>query len=123
MTDKKCFYSSVKDETAEDNGKKTNDHISNEGYLTCEKIWEKFDMKNMGDYHNHYLKKDALLLADVFEKFIDTCLEFYGLDPCHYFSSPEMSWDAMLKMTGVKLEKISDIDMYLFIEKGMKDII
>ena len=57
-------------------------------------------MKNMGDYHNHYLKKDVLLLADVFEKFIDTCLKFCGLDPCHYFSSPGLSWDVMLKMNG-----------------------
>ena len=48
-------------------------------------------MKNMGDYHDHYLKKDVLLLADVFEKFTDTCLNFYGLDPCHYFSSSELS--------------------------------
>ena len=77
-------------------------------------------MKNMGDYHDHYLKKDVLLLADVFEKFIGTCLKYYGLDPCHYFSSPGLSWDAMLKMTGVKLEKISDIDKYLFIEKGLR---
>ena len=74
----------------------------------------------MDDYHDHYLKKDVLLLADVFEKFIGTCLKYYGLDPCHYFSSPGLSWDAMLKMTGVKLEKISDIDKYLFIEKRLK---
>ena len=74
----------------------------------------------MGDYHDHYLKKDVLLLADVFEKFINTCLKFYGLDPFHYFSSPGLSWDAMLKMTGVKLEKIFDIDMYLFIDKGLR---
>ena len=74
----------------------------------------------MGDYHDHYLKKDVLLLADVFEKFIDTCLKFYKLDPCHYFSSPGLSWDAMLKITGVKLEKVFDIDMYLFIEKGLR---
>ena len=77
-------------------------------------------MKNMGDYHDHYLKKDVLLLADVFEKFIDTCLRYYGLDPCHYFSFPGLSWDAMLKMAGVKVEKISDIDQYLFIEKGTR---
>ena len=77
-------------------------------------------MKNIGEYYDHYLKKDVLLLADIFEKFIDTCLKFYGLDPCHYFSSPGLSWDAMLKMTGVKLEKISDIDKYLFIEKGLR---
>ena len=76
-------------------------------------------MKNMGDYRNHYLKKVVLLLADVFEKFIDTCLKFYGLDPCHYFSSPGLNWDAMLKMTGVKLEKISYIDKNLFIENGL----
>ena len=54
-------------------------------------------MKNMGDYHNHYLKKDVLLLADVFEKFIDTCVKFYGLDPCHYFCFPGLNWGAMLK--------------------------
>ena len=77
-------------------------------------------MKNMGDYYGHYFKKDVLFSVDVFEKFIAMCLEFYGLDSCHYFSSPELSWDAMLKMTGVKLEKISDIDKYLFIEKGLR---
>ena len=73
----------------------------------------------MGDYHNHYLKTDVLLSTDVFEKFIATCLKLYWLDPCHYFSSPKFSWDAMLKMTGVKLEKMSAIDKYLFIEKGL----
>ena len=77
-------------------------------------------MKNMGDYHNHYLKKAVLLSADVFEKFTATCLKVYRADLCHYFSSPGLSWDAMLKMTGVKLEKISDIDKYLFIEKGLR---
>ena len=61
-----------------------------------------------------------LLSADVFEKFIATYLKFYGLDPYHYFSSPGLSWDGMLKMTGVKLEKISDIDKYLFIERGLR---
>ena len=74
----------------------------------------------MGDYHGHYLKEDVLLLADIFEKFIGTFLNFYKLDPCHYFSSPGLSWDAMLKMTSVKLEKIIDIDMYLFTEKGLR---
>ena len=67
-----------------------------------------------------YLKADVLLLADVFEKFIKTCLEYNKLDPCHYFSSPRLSFDAILKMTGVELELISDIDMHLFIEKGMR---
>ena len=58
-----------------------------------------------------------MLLADVFEKFVSTCLKYYELDPCHFFSSPGLSWDAMLKKTGTELEKISDIDKYLFIEK------
>ena len=74
----------------------------------------------MGDYHDQYLIKDLLLLIDVFERFIETCLKYYGLDPCHYFSSPGLSWDAIWKMTHMKLEKISDIEKYLFIEKKLK---
>ena len=112
---RKYFFSSTKKVKIDEDG-----HISIKDYLMREKIWEKFKMKNMGDYHNHYLKKDGLLLADVFEKFINTCLKFYGLDPCHYFSSLGLSWDAMLKVTGVKLEKISDIDKSLFFEKGLR---
>ena len=114
---KKCFYSSLKDGKADDDGKKLDGHISDEEYLMYRNMWDEFGMKNMGDYHDHYLKKDVLLLPHLFEKCIDTCLKFYGLDPCYYFSSPEFSWDVMLKMTGTELEKISDTDMYLFIEK------
>ena len=66
------------------------------------------------------MKSDILLLADVFENFRETCLEYYKLDPCHYFTSPGLSWDAMLKMTDIKLELITDIDMFQFIEKGMR---
>ena len=73
----------------------------------------------MSDYHDHYLRKDVLLIDNAFEKFIGTCLKFYRLDPCHYFSSPGLSWDAMLKMTGVELKKNSDIRICLFIEKGL----
>ena len=65
----------------------------------------------VGDYYDLYLKTDVLLLADVFEKFISTCLDYYGLDPCHYFSSPGLSWDVMLKMTRIELVLISDIDI------------
>ena len=70
----------------------------------------------MGDYHDRYLKKDVLLLADVYEKFINRCLKYYGLKLFQY------SWiklGSMLKITGIELEKISDIDQYLFIEKGL----
>ena len=66
-------------------------------------------MKNVADYHDQYLEKDVLLLADVFEKFIDTCLIFYKLDPCHYFSSSWLSWDAMLKTTGVEFKKFQTL--------------
>ena len=74
----------------------------------------------MADYHDHYLKKDVLLLADVFEKFTSQSLKFYKLDPSHYFSSPGLIWDVMLKMTGIKLELIPDIDKHSFIEKGLR---
>ena len=91
MSDKECFYSSVKDGTTNDNGKKLDGHINDEDYLTCKKIWNEFNMKNMGYYHDHYLKRDVLLLTDVFEKIIDTCLKFWRLDPCNCFSSPGLS--------------------------------
>ena len=105
MPARKYFYSSTKDRKIGDDGEKSDGHITFKDYLTCEKIWNKFDIEDMGDYHNHYLKKYILLLADVFERLIGTCLKFNGLDPCHYFSSPGLSWDAMLKMTGIELEK------------------
>ena len=66
MPDKEYFYSCVKDGTTDDNSKKLDGHISDEDYLTCNKIWNEFNMKNMSDYHSHYLKKDVLILADVF---------------------------------------------------------
>ena len=121
MPARKYFYSSTKDGNIGDDGKISDGHIIVKDYLTCEKIWDKFKMKNMGDYYDHYLKKDVLLSVDVFEKFIATCLKFYGLDPCHYFSSPGLSWVAMLKMTGVKLDKISDIEKYLITVKGLRE--
>ena len=66
LPDKKCFQSSVKGGTTDGNGVKLDGHISDEDYFTCNKIINEFNMKNMGDYYNHYLKKDVLLLADVF---------------------------------------------------------
>ena len=79
-----------------------------------------FKINTIGDYHDLYLKTDVLLLADVLEKFIGTCLDYYELDPCHYFSSPELSWNAMLKVTKIELDLTLDIDMQLFIGKGMR---
>ena len=73
----------------------------------------------MGEYHDLYLESDVPLLTDVFENFRKTCMQYYKLDPCHYFTSSGLSWDAMLKMTNIKLELMTDIDMFQFIEKGM----
>ena len=73
--------------------------ISEKDYLKSNNIWNLFQMNTVGDYHNLYLKTDVSLLVDVFEKFISTCLDYYELDPCHYFSYPGLSWDTMLKMT------------------------
>ena len=75
MPARKYFYSSARKGKIDEDGKISDDHISIENYLTCEKIFNKFKMKNMSDYHDHYLKKDVLLLIDVFENFIDTCLK------------------------------------------------
>ena len=95
-------------------------HIKDEDYKHAQNVWNKFNRKNMGEYHDLYLQSDILLLADVFENFRKTCLEYYKLDPCHYFTSPGLSWDAMLKMTSIKLELMTDIDMFQFIEKGLR---
>ena len=77
---RKYFFTSTKKGKIRDYGKISDGHISVKDYLTYEKIWDKFKMKNMGDCHNHYFKKkDVLLSADVFEKFIDTCLKSMGL--------------------------------------------
>ena len=82
-----------------------NEHISDEQYKHAQNVWNTFNLKTMGDYHDLYLKSDILLLADVFENFRKT---------------PGLSWDAMLKMTDIKLELMVDIDMFQFIEKGMR---
>ena len=85
-------------------------------------VLHKFDVKisvipnGLEKYMAFFVGKNL----DLFERFITTCLKYYKLDPCHYFSSPGLSWDAMPNMTGIKLEKITDIDKYLFIEKGTK---
>ena len=91
---------------------KENEHVLN--------VWSKFEMKTMKDYHDLYLKCDVLLLTDVFERFRNNSLKNYGLFPNHYLSAPWLSWDAMVKMTKVKFELVTDPDMYMFFEKGTR---
>ena len=83
-------------------------------------MWAEFNCKNLGDYHDLYLKIDVILLTDVFQTFRKTCLASYKLDPLHYYIAPGLSWDALLKYTKSDLELLTDIDMHLFIEKGMR---
>ena len=94
--------------------------ISEKEYQRACDVWKVFEIKIFGEYHDLYLKTDVLMLRDVFEKFIKTCLTDYKLDPFNYISSPSLSWDAMLKMTGTELQKIDNIDMHLFLEKGTR---
>ena len=95
-------------------------NISESDYSHAKRVWSAFQIKDLGDYHDLYLRTDVLLLADVFENFRSTCLKYYGLDPCHYYSAPGLSWDALLKMTWINLDLITDLDQQLFIEKGMR---
>ena len=83
-------------------------------------MWKAFNIQNLGQYHDLYLLTDVLLLADIFENFLSTCQGQYRLDPAHYYTSPGLAWDAMLKKTGEELELLTDPDMHLFVEKGIR---
>ena len=71
--------------------------ITDKDYNHAQKVWEVFGINNLGKYHNLYFQCDTLLLTDVFEKFRDTCIEIYGLDPSHFLSAPGLAWQACLK--------------------------
>ena len=109
LPEKEDFYSKLND-----------DHITEYEYAHAKKVWKTFDCKTLGDYHDLYVKTDVALLADVFENFLKLCLQQYGLDPAHYFTSPGLSWDALLKKTGVELELLTDYEMHMFVERGIR---
>ena len=94
--------------------------VSDEDYNHAQKVWKEFGIKDLGEYHDLYLKSDVLLLADVFEEFRNVCTKNYSLDPAWYYTSPGLSWDAVLKHSGVKLELLTDPDMLLMVEKGIR---
>ena len=94
-------------------------HITEDEYDHAKKVWKTFKIKTMGEYHDLYLGSDVVLLTNVFKNFRKTCMQYYKLDPCHYFTDLGLSWDALLKMTNIKLELMTDIDMFQFIKKGM----
>ena len=109
LPDKEKFYSKLNDK-----------HITEDEYTHAQTVWETFECKTLGDYHDLYVKTDVALLADVFENFRKLCLEQYGLDQAHYFTSPGLSWDALLKKTGVKLDLFTDLEMHLFVERRIR---
>ena len=100
--------------------KLTGKGISNKNYKHVLNVWNTFNMKTMKDYHELYNETDVLLLADVFENFRDLCLKIYGLDPVYYFTAPGLAWDACLKITNINLELLSDPNMLLMFEKGIR---
>ncbi|KAK3801763.1 hypothetical protein RRG08_043778 [Elysia crispata] len=100
--------------------KLTGASISDSDYNHAQRVWETFGCQTLGNYTDLYCRTDVLLLADVFENFRKTSQKQYGLDPAHYYTSPGLSWDALLKKTEVKLELLTDYDQHLFIEKGMR---
>ena len=94
--------------------------ITEKDYKHAWNVWNTFNMKTFKDYHELYNETDVLLLADVFENFRDLCLKIYGLDPVYYFTAPGLAWDACLKMTNIELELLSDPNMLLMFEKGIR---
>lgn len=98
----------------------TSESVSSNDYKHAMRVWDTFNIKNLGEYTDLYLKCDVLLLCDCFEKFRNMSLNFYNLDPCYYVSSPSLSWDAMLLYTKVKLDLLTDIEMYQMIEQGIR---
>ena len=94
--------------------------ITEKDYKHAWNVWNSFKMKTFKEYHELYNITDVLLLADVFENFRDICLKIYGLDPVYYFTAPGLAWDACLKMTNIDLELLSDPNMLLMFEKGIR---
>ena len=95
--------------------------VSQEEYERAQKVWSEFNIQNLGQYTDLYLKQDVLILADVFEEFCNSSMATYGLDPAHFYTAPGLSWSSMLKHTKVELELLDDVDMVLFIERGIRD--
>ena len=89
-------------------------------YEHAQKVWKEFKLKNLGEYHDLYLKTDTLLLSNVFEAFRNTCLQHYKLDPAHFYTSPGLAWQASLKKMDVRLELLTDPDMLLMFEHGIR---
>ena len=94
--------------------------VKDEYYENARSVWREFEIKNLGEYHDLYLKTDVILLANVFEAYRDVCLKNYDLDPAHFYTAPGLAWKACLKKTGIRLELLLDPDMLLMFERGIR---
>ena len=94
--------------------------VSSENYEHARKVWKEFEIKNLGEYRDLYLKTDVILLANVFEAFREVCLKNYGLDAAHFYTAPGLAWKACLKKTKIRLELLLDVDMLLMFERGIR---
>ena len=110
LPEKKAFYSNLNMEDFTDTD-----------YRHANKVFKKFKLKHLSDYHDLYVQSDTLLLADVFENFRNTCIKVYELDPAHFLSAPGLAWQACLKKTNIKLELLTDVDMLLMVEKELEE--
>ena len=109
LPNKSDFYSSLNMED-----------MSKTDYRHALKVFNKFNIKNLGEYHDLYIQSDTILLADVFESSRNLCLSTYKLDPAYFLSLSGLTWKAYLKHSGINLELISDIDMLLMLEEGIR---
>lgn len=100
--------------------KLTSESISDNEYNHAQSVWQEYNIQNLGEYSDLYLKTDVLLLTDIFENFREVCLDVYKLDPCQYFTGPGLTYDAMLKYTKVKLELLTDFEMLHFFKNSIR---
>ena len=109
LPNKESFYSSLNLE-----------NINDIDYTHGNNVFKKLKLINLGEYQDLYVQSDTLLLADVFENFRNMCIKLYELDPAHFLSLPGLAWQACLKKTNVKLELLTDYDMLLMVEEGIR---
>ena len=109
LPSKESFYSNL-----------TLENITKTDYVHANNVFKNFNINNLGEYHDLYVRSDTLLLADIFENFRHSCLKNYELDPAHFLSLPGLACQACLKKTNVELELLRDYDMLLMIEKGIR---
>ena len=109
LPNKEAFYSKL-----------NNEGITDEDYTHAQKVWDVFEIRTLGDYHDLYVQSDTLLLADVFENSRDKCIDIYELDPSHFVFAPGLPCQACLEKTEVELELLTDNDMLLMVEVGFR---